>query len=187
MSASSAPVVLYVIRQKLVRSRLISSDARRASTKVLEEVGLQGIIRKGKRDTLNPGEEDQAAEGEGQGSGTAAAGARDSQAYTREDFHGAAGRCIPAKQASEKKRVSVSREPDASRAASQHGAQQIQQGGSSSSGKAWSAWQGRLRAPCNRVGRRVLGRVGPRVTDTTDGCNSECMIAHDEAYCCCVV
>ena len=129
MSASSAPVVLYVIRQKLVRSRLISSDASRASTKVLEEVDLQGIIRKGKRDTLNPGEEDQASEGEGQGSGTAAAGARDSQADTREDFHGAAGRCIPAKQASEKKRLSVSRESDASRAASQHGAQQIQQGG----------------------------------------------------------
>jgi hypothetical protein len=30
------------------------------------------------------------------------------------------------------------------------------------------------------------GRVGPSVIDTRDGCNSECMIAPDEAYCCAV-
>ena len=30
------------------------------------------------------------------------------------------------------------------------------------------------------------GRVGPRVIDTRDGCNSEWMIAHDEAYSCAV-
>ena len=54
---------------------------------------------------------------------------------------------VPAKQASEKRQRSKSREPVASRAASQHASEQVQEGGSSSSGTAWGASQGWSQSP----------------------------------------